>query len=300
MSENRNAPLALNCDGRTTVISTNRVLDCCRDRDCFEDTRVYFTEFGEELLENSRNIRVRNARTLWVYVGIDEVPFNCGFYQISVRYYILIELEACVDVGRSQTFYGIAIPEKDVILYGGEGSVTSYSSSPLNGFCSVGCVDTGASNDPTAVVETVEPIVLGYRVEECPRTCPGTNETLVLPECITDELGGEVVITQEGPRFYASLGLFSVIRIERPSQLLVQATDYSVPDKECGGTGCEENPCALFKNMAFPVNQFRAANCCPGGDMSGPRYGGNGGNGSSNGGCGCGNSSNRGDRNSNK
>lgn len=283
MSENRNAPLCLNGDGRTTVISTNRVFDCCRDRDCFENTRVYFTEFGEELLENSRNIRVRSARTLWVFVGLDEVPFNCGFYQISVRYYILLELEACVEVGRSQTFYGIAIPQKDVVLYGGEGSVTSFSSSTINSFCSIGCVDSGASNDPTAVVETVEPIVLGYRVEECPRTCAGTNETLVLPECITEQLGGEVVITQEGPRFYVSLGLFSVIRIERPAQLLVQATDYSVPDKECDASGCDENPCSMFKNMAFPVNQFRATNCSSGAENSGARIITN-----NNGGCGCG------------
>lgn len=283
MSENRNAPLAITGDGRTTVISTNRVFDCCRDRDCFEDTRVYFTAFGEELLENSRNIRVRSARTLWVYVGLNEVPFNCGFYQISVRYYILIELEACVEVGRSQTFYGIAVPEKEVILYGGEGSVTSYSSSTLNGFCDIGCVEPAANNDPTAVVETVEPIVLGYRVEECPRTCPGTNETLILPECITDQLGGEVVITQAGPRFYVSIGLFSVIRIERPALLLVQATDYSVPDKECDGGGCNENPCSLFRNMAFPVNQFRSTNCCPNPNEGGGQNRYNGG-----GSCGCG------------
>ena len=50
-------------------------------------------------------------------------------------------------------------------------------------------------------------------------------------------------------------GIFSVIRIERPAQLLVTATDYSVPDKECVAPD-EDDPCRLFHTMAFPVNEF--------------------------------------------
>ena len=64
-------------------------------------------------------------------------------------------------------------------------------------------------------------------------------------------------MTDNGMRLYVSFGIFSVIRIVRPAQLLIQATDYSVPDKECTPARNDENPCALFRTMAFPVNQFR-------------------------------------------
>ena len=59
------------------------------------------------------------------------------------------------------------------------------------------------------------------------------------------------------PRLFISFGIFSVIRIEREAQVLIQATDYSVPDKECSAASNDDNPCSLFNNMPFPVNQFK-------------------------------------------
>ena len=259
MPENRNVPLGFSPDGRGTVcIDTHRVLDCCRDRDCFEDTRVYLTDFGEQTLASATSVRTRSAELLWAYVGVDEVPFNRGFYQVTVRYYILVECEACLGIGRSQNFTGIAVVEKDVILYGGEGQTVSFSSAPQNNYCNICNFNTRAPNDPIAYVETVEPVVLNTKVVEpgCCK-CP-VNETAEIPENIRARVNGDLRFITDGPRLYISFGVFSVIKIVRPAQLLVQATDYSVPDKECVPAGSDDNPCALFKNMAFPVNQFRA------------------------------------------
>ena len=86
MQENRNTPFSLSGDSRGMVcINTSRVLDACRDRDCFENARVYLTTCGQEILANSNNIRTRSAKILSAFVGVEEVPFNNGFYQISVR-----------------------------------------------------------------------------------------------------------------------------------------------------------------------------------------------------------------------
>ncbi len=253
MQENRNASTGCHQDTRGTVcISTNRVLDCCRDRDCFEDARVYLTGFGEEIIASATNVRTKSAKILWAYVGIDEVPFNNGFYQVTVKYYILLELEACIGIGRSQCFTGLTTLEKTVILYGGEGNITSYTSSPENTYCAIGNVNTVGNNAPVAVVETVEPIVLGTKVKECTCGC----ECVEIPECVSCCIDGELITNGTGPRLYVSFGIFSVIRIERPAQLLVQATDYSVPDKECT-CASEDNPCDLFRNIAFPVSRFR-------------------------------------------
>lgn len=277
MQENRNTSLCNNSsDTRSTVcIDTKRVLDTCRDRDCFENARVYVTACGEEIIACATNIRTRNAKLLWAFVGVDEVPFNRCFYQVTVKYYIQLEFEACMGLGRSQTFDGITVVQKDVILYGGEGSVTSFSSSPENDYCRIGNTDTVTTNDPIAIVETVEPIVLGTKICDC--SCP-CNDVLDIPDCLCDCLNGELSNNNSTARLYVSIGIFSVIKIERPAQLLVQATDYSVPDKECTQATNDDNPCALFNTMAFPVNQFRGATCpsCPG-DEALPKHNG----------CGC-------------
>lgn len=260
MSENRNVSSYI--DGRGTVcIDTQRVLDSCRDRDCFENTRVYLTAFGEQVLENASNIRIRSAKILWAFVGVDEVPFNCGFYQVTIRYYVETEIEACLGMGRSQTIKGLSVLEKDVILYGGEGSVTTFSSDPQGMFCAPVNTNNKGSNDPVAVAETVEPVVLGNKVVDC--SCPcASNELIELPDCVCGCFDGDIVVNNgNAPRLYVSFGVFSVIRISRPAQLLVQATDYSVPDKECVAATNDENPCALFNSMAFPANRFRATVC---------------------------------------
>lgn len=266
MQENRNASFCQGSGGSlnsgTVCIDTMRVLDGCRDRDCFEDVRVYLSACGEQILANSGNLRTRSAKLLWAYVGVDEVPFNCGFYQVSVRYYIEVEFEACVAVGKSQCFKGLVALEKDVILYGGEGRAYSFASSPNNTYCSINDYNTGSSNDPTAIVETVEPIVLGTKVVDCNCPCSCTcNEYSDIPDGVRNSFGEQLVLNSDGPKIYLSLGIFSVIRIVRPAQLLVTASDYSVPDKECTPMSTNDSPCDLFRNIAFPVSQFKGTGC---------------------------------------
>ena len=260
MPENRNNSCGLNFDGRGTVcIDTRRVLDCCRDRDCFEDVRVFLTPSGQSILDSATSVRTRSARIIWTYVGVNEVPFNCGFYQITIRFYIDVEVEACLGIGKSETFNGVAAIEKTVILYGGSGNATTYSSGPDNNFCSVPNTDNVSTNDPVALVETVDPIVLGTRIVDC--SCPcGASDYAEIPPVVSDRFGMQLQQTNDGLRLYISFGIFSVVRIERPAQLLVQATDYSVPDKECVVTE-EDNPCDVFRTMPFPVSRFKGS-CC--------------------------------------
>ena len=255
MQDTRNNASVCGQDNRGTVcIDTQRVLDSCRDRDCFEDVRVYLTTFGQEVMSSATNVRTKSAEILWAYVGVDAVPFNQGFYRVTVRYYVKIELEVCQGIGRGQTINGITTLEKDVILFGGDGSLTTYTSGPENSYCGIGNLNNVGNNSPTAVVEAIEPIVLGTKVKECHCPC----ECCELPENVRCCLDGEIINSSDGPAVYVSLGLFSIIRIQRPAQLLVQATDYCVPDKECVSATNNDNPCELFRTMAFPINRFNA------------------------------------------
>ncbi len=262
MQDNKNTSFgcAQASNNGTVCIDTLRVLDSCRDRDCFEDTRVYLTAVGNSVLQNSTNLRTKTANILCAYVGVEEIPFNNGFYQVSIRYYIKVEFEVCVG-GRSQTVCGLSVVEKDVILYGGEGRALSFASGE-GSFCGGCCIGHGSTNDPVAITETVEPVVLGTKVNDCSCNCGCTCTDYVdFPESVLELFGDDVVIANTVPSVYVSFGIFSVIRMVRPVQLLVNATDYSVPDKECTPSSNNDNPCALFRTMPFPASQFGGYDC---------------------------------------
>ena len=57
-------------------------------------------------------------------------------------------------------------------------------------------------------------------------------------------------------RAFVTLGQFSIIRLERDSQLLMPVYDYCMPDKDCGAGCANEDPCELFQNISFPVDEF--------------------------------------------
>ena len=135
MAENRFPTMTTGNPRETVCIDTNRVCDSCRDRDCFENARVYLSEFGSEILERTGAIRPKSAEILWTHVTLEEVPFNRGFYAVNIRFYIRITCEACTGGARSQDVEGLCILEKKVILYGGEGNAAIFRSGSDNSFC---------------------------------------------------------------------------------------------------------------------------------------------------------------------
>ena len=244
----------------TVCIDTYRVLDSSRDRDCYEDVRVYLTPFGQEIINGTCNVRVRRCEVAWCNVAVDPIQFNCGFYQLTVRYYILLTLESCMGQGRAQEFNGIAVLEKRSVLYGGEGDVKVYSSSDGSSACNFNPRDEG-NTAPVGVVETVDPIALSVKV--CDRNalsgcCFCTCDQI--PQELAANSIGEIVDPEGGNRLFVSLGIFSVLRLQRPAQLLVNASDYSVPDKESVPVE-ESDPCKLFRSMTFPSGEFSGTNC---------------------------------------
>ena len=255
----------------TFCIETNRILDSCRDRDCFENVKVFLTDLGQDLIDHTTQVRVKDACIAWTYIGIDPVQFNRGFYSITIRFYIKLILEACVCPGRAQEFDGIAVLEKQVVLYGGDSNVNIFrSSSDSSAFCAEPEPCYKERTVPTAVVEAVDPIVLGVRVLEpaCPEPicccCCACDVPESIAGCLSAPLcgvraghggngggGGE----NNGRTLVVSLGIFSLVRVVRPAQYLINATEFCVPDKECISAH-PTDPCELFRSMAFPIGEF--------------------------------------------
>lgn len=246
----------------TVCIDTNRVLDSCRDRDCFENARVYLSDFGNEVLEHTSNIRAKSAKIVWTCIDIEPIRFNRGFYSVNIRFYVKLVFEACVCVGRSQEIEGITVLEKRVILYGGESNVSVFKSHGVGeNFCGCTPQESDEENEPTAIVEVVSPVILGTRiverVSECKCCCCCHESDIPKPvlACLEAPLffGGN---DRDGERYLTvSLGIFSVIRIVRSAQYLIQATEYCIPEKECVPVE-EDDPCRVFRSMPFPTGEF--------------------------------------------
>lgn len=238
-------------------IDTYRVLDSCRDKDCFENVRVYLTGYAQEIIERNTAVRAKYARVLWSDIMVDAVPFNRGFYQLTIKIYVKICAECCVSPGNIEELEGVAVVEKKVILFGSEGNVSVFKSEAGScGFCSPrygGC--SASSNLPIAVLETVDPIVLDIKVVEPERVCCTCCCCDEIPDRVVAVMNGSLTDHSDLRKLVVSLGFFSVVRIERPAQYLINAIEYSVPDKECLPVQ-DDNPCSVFRSMAFPTNEF--------------------------------------------
>ena len=271
MSDNRFTTNS--CNSKETVcIETNRILDSCRDRDCFENVRVYLTDYGQEIIEHTTNVRVKCADIAWTHINIEPVQFNRGFYTVTIRFYIKLAFEACINA-RTQEFQGIAVLEKSVVLYGSESNVSIFKSGKCNNdLCARPVPVCGEKNVPEAIIEVVDPIVLGIKVveqvQDCCNCCCCACD---IPDGVCDDLAQSMGHDEDYRRFLAvSFGLFSVIRLVRPAQYLIHATEFCVPDKECVSNDSSD-PCSVFRHMPFPTAEF----CPPGycGELKGDRAG---------------------------
>ena len=71
----------------SVLIDVNQVFDSCRDRDCFEDTRVFLDEASQALIEHTGQVRTRTAEICSSSISVDPVQLSRGFFRVTVRSY---------------------------------------------------------------------------------------------------------------------------------------------------------------------------------------------------------------------
>ena len=243
------------CIREAVCIHTKKIFDSCRDKDCVEDLRFYPTQQSQGIIERAISVKSGNAELLYVYIDVEPVSFNRGYYTVDVRYFYRVTAHAFVGAARPVEISGLCVFDKRVILYGSEGSAKIFSSKFVND--GLDQQKMSKCNLPVAVVEAVDPIVLNTKLVdicEC-RACD--CELAEVPQAVCACFGSELCFGGEGKRVYVTLGQFSMIRLERDTQLLIPAYDYCVPDKKCScDTGGEEDPCEVFRRVNFPMNEF--------------------------------------------
>ena len=227
-------------------ISTQKIMDACRDQDCMEDLTVYLTQESQETLECATSVKARSAELLYAEVGVEPINYQDDYYCVSVQYYYRIIADAVLCAVRPAAIYGLATFNKRVTLFGGDEGARVFTS-------------TGATVSE-AVVEAIDPVILRARIQEvcqCHRpacSCQGTS----LPQPVAEAFDDELVLSGQNRILTVTLGQFSLIRLERQTQLLIPSYDYCMPEKACCDQGCgvPENPCEAFSRMQFPVQAF--------------------------------------------
>ena len=104
------------------------------------------------------------------------------------------------------------------------------------------------------MTEIVDPVCLGVKVIEKGNPCNCCCSIDAIPEHIHNSVRGQIV--EDGHKdLVVTLGIFALIRLERPTQIVVPCSDFCIPEKECTPVG-EDDPCKLFKKMKFPLGEF--------------------------------------------
>lgn len=235
-------------------INADRIYDCCKDRDCLQDLRVYLPEESQQILNGAVSVKPVKAEILWSYIDVEPIAFNNGFYTVDVQFFIRVTLDACLGQGRPQRMEGCASFSKKAILYGSDGEAKIYSSE----FVPHGCDKNSdvRTNRPRATVEVLDPIVLGAKIcDPCDPCGCNTLDVSGIPEYVCSCFDTAPTDREGCRRLYVTLGIFSIVRLMREVQLLIPACDFCIPEKE----SCypeEQDPCGLFGKMEFPLDQF--------------------------------------------
>ena len=230
-------------------IDTSRIYDSCCDRDCLADLRVHFTEKAQHLIDYAHSVRTKKAEIINTCIDVEEVPFNKGCYSVDITFFFRLHIDVFTSPScETQKVCGLATFSKKCVLFGGEGTVKTFTSQYREdeNDIQLPCADTA----PRVKVQTVDPIVLETslcKAEECCDCC------CQIPRCVANCFDGNFCSDNE-TAVKVTLGLFTIVQLERDVQILIPAYDFCIPDKECCFNA--EDPCESFKKIRFPKNEF--------------------------------------------
>ena len=227
---------------------------CC-DRDCLEDLRCFFTPDAQAYVDRAISVRLRTAEVINVYIDVEPVTFNKGFYSCDITFFFLLDFDLFMTPHSCPIeIKGLSSFSKKVILFGSDGNVKVFSSTmndEIDGSCERPVRKT--SNMPKCVVQAVDPIALSARIGEI-RDC--YENVRCIPNSVCDCVGGNVVteLDSGSPTIYATLGLFTIVQLIRNVQMLIPVYDFCIPEKQCDDSS--DQPCDTFRKIKFPTDDF--------------------------------------------
>ena len=253
MADNRSCQCNMNSRLRESVcIDTNRVYDSCCDKDCLADLRVYFTPGAQAIIENANSIRCRKAEIINSCVDVEALQFNDCCYNVDITYFFKLKFDVFTTTCCDPTpVCGLATFTKNCVLYGSKGNVKVFTSDYVEDGYDV--QNPRCNTNPRAKVQVVDPIVLEAKLCQV-NDCCNCECNCNIPKCVLRHFDGGFSQQSNKVAVKVTLGLFSIVQLERDAQILIPSAEYSIPKKECNCN--EDHPCDGFKKIHFPVNEF--------------------------------------------
>jgi hypothetical protein len=216
-----------------------------------EDLRVTFFSRSQRLIDEAVTVKTRDCNIEEVSIDVEEVPFNRGFYSVDITYYFKLTFDTySAPCTTPQVAVGFAQFNKKCILYGSDGNVKVFVSNQNSE--TLDCPVSPQYTNPSAKVQAVDPVILSTDVvnaSDC-NVCCCTS----LPQSILTSAEDTLSTGGSSKAVLVTLGLFSIVQMERDAQILIPAYDYCIPDRECN---CNtSNPCETFRKIDFPVDEF--------------------------------------------
>lgn len=234
-------------------VDAGRIYDSCCDRDCLEDLRCYFCPEAQSIVDTATNVRVRSAEVAKVYIDVEPVNFNRGYYSCDLTFFFVLDFELfSAPHSKPECVKGVASFNKKVILYGSEGNVKVFSNkTTLEDAADL--PERPTTNMPKCVVQCVDPIALSARIGEVKSNF---DCCCIIPKCICDCIGGNIVgdCNCGTPTVFVTIGLFSIVQLIRNVQMLIPVYDFCIPEKRCDDS--TDHPCDIFKRIQFPTDDF--------------------------------------------
>lgn len=294
------------CIREAVCIHTKKIYDSCRDKDCVEDLRVYLTRSSQAVLDRSASVRGARAELLHVDVDVQPASYSRGYYTADIRYFYRVTAEGYSGGSRPAPLQGLGIFDKRVTLFGSEGSAMIFSSrgeaaaagsnlpeavveavdpmvlsvrvaDPCDfgpghrpGCGPMGHGGPGGPCGPAGPGQGCPPdFSPGFGPERGGRPDPAEPDPVSdIPVFLSQLFDNELTFGGER-RLYVTLGQFSLVRLERDSQLLIPMYDYCMPTRECAlsDDDGDRDPCEAFRQVRFPVGEFFPPNSLPGMDQ---------------------------------
>ena len=231
-------------------IEVSRIFDSCSAKDCFEDLQCYFTPADQAIVDAAICVKTKSASVLSVFMDVEPITFNKGYYSVDVTFFFKVEVEVITSpITPAATLDGLCFFTKKVILYGGEANAATFTSDEE----AVNLFDSNGNSLPQASIQVVEPIFLAAKL--CEHRHGIYFEPCVgIPASVLAAFNGDLFTGTPDKMVLATLGLFSIVNLQRKTQLVVPVYDYSIPGKEC--TCNTEDPCEVFRSIKFPVDEF--------------------------------------------
>lgn len=254
MSENNNLrECCFNSDN--ACVQTNKVYGSCKDKECLENLRVYLPACAQNLVNSASCVKARKVEVVWISTDVEPVNFNRGYYTVDLRFYFKVYLDVYCGACKPTPAEGIAVYEKKVVLFGSEGNAKIFSSKYRENDSDIALWQK--NNLPIAQVEVVDPIILDLKViepkEKC--CCSCCCDVSSIPTSICTLFDDSFADNDDDRKVVITLGLFSIVRLEREVQLVIPVESFCIPECDCTPDN-DNSPCDLFERISFPVDEF--------------------------------------------